>query len=439
MTVHVGFLGLGNVGGEVAKHLLERRPNGLGGVEYAGALVRDPGKYRGSFIYPQVTANADDVVSNPRISVVVELMGGTDPALAYVMKSIEAGKSIVTANKALIAEHGPEIFDAARRKEVDVLFEAAVGGSIPIIRTMKESLNANEITSVYGILNGTTNYILTRMGQGFGFHEALRDAQERGFAEPDPRDDLSGRDAAYKLSILASLAFNTRVRPEDVYFEGIASWNGKGQLVPRIIPLDIETAKLAEYDYKVGYAVKLLGIARKQGNRFEARVHPVLIHHEHPLASVNYEDNAIFVEGDLSESQIYQGKGAGKKPTASAVLADVIHAARNIETGVRDKLPSFDSDLQRIPIEEIETPLYFRLYLPDKPGTLQNIWGIFGRRSINIDTVSQKSRYKFQAGLETVQPVLLITNPASGANLNSVWKALQGSSREGSTYIRFFE
>ncbi|OGQ48759.1 MAG: homoserine dehydrogenase [Deltaproteobacteria bacterium RIFCSPLOWO2_02_FULL_57_26] len=345
-------------------------------------LIRNRNRRQG-FKLPAglVTHRPEEILRNPDIHIVVELIGGYEPARSYILKAMEAGKDVVTANKALLAVHGEEIFSQAQKHGIDIGFEASVGGGIPIIRTLKEGLAGDRNRSLFAILNGTCNYILTTMEEkGEDFHQALTSAQELGYAEADPSFDVNGIDAAHKLAILVVLAFGTRVKLKDIYTEGIR----------HISPMDISYAR------ELGYRIKLLAIARYENGAIEARVHPAMIPVQHPLALVRGPYNAVFIEGEALGPTMYFGQGAGMMPTATAVLADIIEIARNRLHGKTLRIPPLGypmGSLSRIPIKsisELRSDYYLRFMVLDRPGVLAQIAGILGGYGISIASVIQK-------------------------------------------------
>ena len=320
-AIGVGLLGLGVVGAGVARALIEKRETiaqRVGRpVELRRALVRDIAASRDVHTDLPITTDPDDVLNDPSIQVIVEVMGGEQPALDYMLRAIDTGKHVVTANKEVMAKHGPEILTRAATRGVDVAYEASVGGGIPVIGPFKLDLLANDISQVTAIINGTTNYIITRMARdGMEFGAALRDAQDQGFAEADPKNDVEGIDAAYKLAILASLAFHARVHPDDVYHEGIT----------RLSASDFKYAR------ELGYVIKLLAIGRMVEKGIELRVHPAMIQADAMLANVDGVFNAVQVDGDLVGRILFYGRGAGAGPTSSAVVADIIDIAQRAGT-----------------------------------------------------------------------------------------------------------
>jgi homoserine dehydrogenase len=411
--VNIGLIGFGTVGTGLVKilqengKLLEKR---LGVPIVLKRIVdQDVTRDRGVKVNPALlTTKISDVVDDPEISIVVELIGGLEPARTFVLQAIERGKHIVTANKALLAVHGAEIFKAADEAGVDIGFEGSVGGGIPIIRSMKEGLVANKIQVIFGILNGTSNYILTEMTQkGLKFSEVLKKAQELGYAEADPTYDVEGIDAAHKLCILLSLAHGIQVKLEDVYTEGITG----------ITPLDIEYAK------ELGYTIKLLAIGKADGGPVEARVHPTLLPTEHLLSTVAGPFNAIFVKGDAVGSTLFYGAGAGMMPTGSAVVSDLVDLCRNIRLGATRRVPllSFQRehlrDAEIKSIQDISCTYYLRFTVVDRPGVLSRISGILGDLDISILSVIQKGHKSEKAVF-----IYMLTHEAREKNLR---KALQ--------------
>jgi homoserine dehydrogenase len=319
--------------------------------------------------------DADEVLTDPEIAIVVECIGGTEPALDFVLKALRSGKSVVTSNKELIARHGKELFDAAAERSLDLMFEGSVGGGIPIVRPLKSCLAGNRISRIMGIVNGTTNFILTRMSQQHvEFQEALAEATRLGYAEPDPTNDVEGLDPAFKLAILASIAFETRVQVDSIYREGIT---GLG-------------ARDMEYAGQLGYAIKLLAIGTEIDEALELRVHPTLLPADHPLAAVSGPFNAIFVRGSSVGEVMFYGQGAGTMPTGSAVVGDIIDVARNIRSGATGRVACTCFEGKHIlPIEELETRYYLRLRVADRPGVLAAIATVFGEEGVSLASVLQ--------------------------------------------------
>jgi len=348
-----------------------------------------------------LTRYPEEIIDDPQIDIVVEVVGGTIDARELVTQAISRGKHVVTANKALLAEYGNEIFFAASQANVEVGFEASVCGGIPLILALRQGLAANNIQELLGIVNGTTNYILTRMSQeGTTFQEALREAQEQGYAEADPTLDIDGTDAAHKLAILMALAYSARLDFTSIAVEGIS----------RLDPLDLQFAK------EFGYAVKLLAISRDDGVRVEARVHPTMIPLDHMLAGVNGSFNAVHLTGDAVGPILLYGRGAGMLPTGSAVVADLLDIAYNMKQGIKRRVPPLGADnaLQNSrtvkPLAEILTHYYFRFAAQDSPGVLSQIAGILGKHHISIAAVIQKGR-EIQGSV----PIVMITHEAREA------------------------
>ncbi|MBI3810092.1 MAG: homoserine dehydrogenase, partial [Nitrospirae bacterium] len=413
--IAVGLIGFGTVGTGVARVLtsnagLIRRRLGVP-LELVKVADLNLTADRGVALSPGVlTSNVREVIDDPKIDIVIELIGGYDPAKRFLLDAMARGKSVVTANKALLAVHGEELFQAAARAKVDIGFEASVGGGIPIVRTLTEGLAANRILSLYGIVNGTSNYILTRMTEaGRPFDEVLAEAQKAGYAEADPTFDIAGTDAAHKLAILITLAFGTPVNFKDVYVEGITG----------IAPMDIA------YATEFGYTIKLLAIAKlREGEagggaaELEARVHPTMIASDAPIARVGGVYNAIQVTGDAVGDIMLYGRGAGSLPTASAVVSDVIDMARNILTVSVWRVPScaFQADQRRPlrirPIDEVGSLYYLRFMVLDKPGVLSQLSGVLGKHEISISSVLQRGRKDGQ----TV-PVVMTTHLAVERNM----------------------
>lgn len=405
----MGLLGLGTVAKGVYK-ISQNNASLLtleigAKLEIARILVKDTTKDRGLSLDPKIlTKDIKDILEDSSISIVVEALGGVHPALDYITKALENGKSVVTANKDLISEHGKELFDLAQKSKVDIFFEASVGGGIPIISPLKNSLAANKIQEVMGIINGTTNYMLTKMTQDKSdFAEVLKEAQQKGYAEADPEADVEGYDAARKLAILASIAFNTRVTPKDVYIEGIT----------KITARDIAYAK------DLHYTVKLLGIAKENEEGIEVRVHPCFIPNEHPLASVKGVYNAIFVKGDAVGEAMFYGQGAGEMPTASAVMGDVISAAQNkLKQIVVSHCTCFTHKKVK-PMGKIKAKYFVRLLAQDRPGVLASVAYVFGDKQVSLASVLQKD------GENNLAEIVLITHKVLEENLQSALKMIE--------------
>jgi homoserine dehydrogenase len=406
--VRVALLGAGTVGAEVARVLLEKRDvysRRLGRpLAVAGILVRDSNKARKGIDPALLTTDAGSLLEDPSVDIVVELLGVEQPAVDYISAALRHGKHVVTANKEIMAKHGPQLLGLAREHNVDLLYEASVGGGIPIIAPLKRDLLANEVIAVSAIINGTTNYILTAMSrEGADFADALRRAQELGYAEPDPANDIEGEDARYKLAILASLAFRAPVRGEDIYREGITRL----------------TARDFRYAAELGYAIKLLALARRIDGGVQARVHPVLLPAEAPLAKVDGVLNAIQVEGDLIGRVNFQGPGAGF-PTTSAVIADVLDAAQSVIGGRRASYAGEESPAPLIAMSELVTRYYIRLTVVDQPGVLAQIATKLGDAQISIASVIQKEADPASKTAELV----IMTHEAREASMQEALRAV---------------
>ena len=409
--INVGLLGAGTVGGGVI-HVLERnaadiekkvgmpiRITKVFGREAASLAVT----YGDGYFY---TANADDILEDPEIDIVVELLGREHPAKEFIAKAFENGKSVVTANKDVLAKYGAELFPLAEAAKRDFMFEASVAGGIPILQTMKTSLAANKFTSVMGIVNGTTNYMLTKMSQEhMDYDEVLKEAQAMGYAESDPTADVGGLDAARKAVILASIAFNTRVSLDDVQIEGIQN-------------IGIQDINYAE---KLGYVIKLLAIAKNDPeNGISICVRPTMLPKSHPLASVNDVFNAIFVTGDALGEAMFMGRGAGRYPTASAVCGDIIDAARNLlhNEGNRVKCTCYE-EKRMCSIENMCAPCYIRMQVNDQPGALAAIAAAFGAQNVSLHSVVQRTAANGSAEL------VFITHSVSEYNLQMALQILK--------------
>ena len=390
--IKVALLGVGTVGTGVYK-LIQRRADVMvrtigAQMEVSKILVHNLNKQREGIDASLLTDNWQEIVNDPEIQIVVEVMGGIEPARTMIIEALHAGKHVVTANKDLLAAHGKELLDAAEEKHCDLLFEAAVAGGIPIIRPLKQGLAGNEIDEVIGIVNGTTNYILTKMfEENMSFEEALAKATELGYAEADPTADVEGLDAGRKVAIMASIAFHSRVVFDDVYTEGIT----------KITSDDIAYAK--EFDS----VIKLLGVAHNTEGGIEVGVYPMLLNKEHPLASVRDSFNAVFVNGDAVDDAMFYGRGAGELPTASAVMGDIIDVARNIEYGCNGRISC--TCYRETPIkkfDEIENKFFLRMQVKNQPGVLASIATVFGNNGVSIARVVQKHIKGDQAELVIV-------------------------------------
>ena len=408
--VKIGILGLGTVGcGTVtvlARNGQEIARRAGRGIEIVQASVRDLKKKRPcSTAGIQLVQDPHEVVRNPDIEIVVELMGGYEPARELVLDAIAHGKHVVTANKALIAVHGNEIFARAQEKGVMVAFEAAVAGGVPIIKTVREGFAGNRIEWIAGIINGTSNFILTEMrDKGADFADVLKEAQRLGYAETDPAFDIEGIDAAHKLTILAAIAFGIPLKFKEAYVEGIT----------QITRMDVQYAE------KLGYRLKLLGIARRTNGGVELRVHPTLIPERRLIANVDGAMNAVLVKGDAVGPTLFYGAGAGAEPTASAVVADLVDVVRTLTVDPHHRVPhlAFQPDalvdLPILPIEQVQTSYYLRLHALDKPGVLADVTRILADASISIEAILQKEPH---TGEDTV-PVIILTQRVQEKNMN---------------------
>lgn len=376
--IKIGLLGFGTIGSSVGKVLIDNK-------DIIAQRAETEIQIKNILVLPHeipalqekglpATSNFEDILNDPEISIVVELIGGVKVARTFMLQALEHGKSVVTANKDAVAQYGHDFFDAAEKNKVDFLFEAAVGGAIPIIMPLKRSLTSNRISEILGIVNGTTNYMLTKMTEdGADYDTVLKEAQAKGYAEANPAADVEGKDAARKIAILASIAFNSRVKFEDVSMEGIT----------KITPKDIQHAA------KLGYVVKLLAIGKESEAGVDVRVHPVLLPKVHPLASVNGVFNAIFVKGYPINEAMFFGPGAGF-PTASAVIADIIEIARGIQTNSVGRFGCTCYNHKPIcPLEETVSSYYVRLLVDDKPGVLGAVATAFGEAGVSLKSVAQ--------------------------------------------------
>lgn len=409
-SINVGIIGFGVVGGGTYETLTRNAEQIAArvGAEVRVAQVADVDWEREREVTcPNELRTTDTaaMIADPEIHIVVETIGGISPAREFVMQAIEASKSVVTSNKELIAKHGHEILALAERKGVDVQFEGSVGGVIPVIRSLKESLEADRITEIMGIVNGTTNYILTRMtAERLDFGDALAAAQELGYAEADPTNDVEGIDAKYKIAILSAIAFGLHVPLDDIHTEGITS---------------ITSQEIA-YAEKMGYAIKLLAIARQgEGNCIEARVHPVMLRKSHPLANVSGPFNAIFVRGEGCDEVMLYGRGAGARPTGVAVAGDVLDCARNLRKGVAGRvLCTCHDDAEIVPMADVTTKNYVRMRVKDRPGVLGSIATIFGTEGVSIASVHQEDTDGELA------EIVWVTHKTPEANLRSALGAI---------------
>jgi homoserine dehydrogenase len=425
-NIKVGLIGLGTIGTGVAKTLLENTAlleERLGfSLTLTAIADLDTTTDRGITI-PEgmLTTDTNSVIHNPDIDIIVELIGGTEPAKTFILEAIKAGKHVVTANKALLASHGKELFDAAQTYGKDLYYEASVGGGIPIIKALRESLIANNYIFIYGILNGTCNYILTEMNEkGSNFKETLEEAMKLGYAEADPTLDVEGIDAAHKLAIITSLAYGVPPELDKVYVEGIS----------KIDSLDVTFAR------ELGYKVKLLALTIDRGDQVEARVHPTLLPHNYLLSKVDDVFNAFYVRGDIVDSTLFYGRGAGMMPTASAVVSDIADIGRNIWAGIAGRIPhlGYRKDVskpkQYMPIEDISTNYYLRINVLDKPGVLAKIAGILGQRQISIVSVIQKAEHE-----KGYVPLVMLTHEAKESSIRSAITEISSLDEVGGTPV----
>jgi homoserine dehydrogenase len=386
--IRLGMIGFGTVGSGLAQTLIDQKNRLIKkvGAPIVLSRVADinietlPVEFAGT----QLSKDAGDIFNDPDIDIVVELIGGIEPAKTFMLEAIKRGKHVITANKALLSIHGKEIFEAAVANNVEVGFEASVGGGIPVIKGLKEGIVANRINSIKGIMNGTANYILSAMTEhGTPFDEVLKDAQEQGFAEADPTYDIEGIDTAHKLAILMTIAYGQHVHLNDISVEGISN----------IKPIDIDFAR------EFGYRIKLLAISRNHGDSVEARVHPTMVPETNLFANINGTFNAIQFNGDGVDDVLFYGHGAGKMPTGSAVAADVVDISRNIIAGSVNRVPALSylpehfTPPQITPMNKLTCPYYFRVTVLDQPGVLSAISGILGKYDISIRSVIQKGHH----------------------------------------------
>ena len=411
-SINVGLLGLGVVGSGVLKALTQKSAlitQQIGcSVNITRILVRDLDKPRSPDVPRSLlTTDPTDILGDPQVHLVVEVMGGEQPALDYLRQALQEGKSVVTANKEVMAKHGPELLALAAKNGAQILFEASVGGGIPILRPLTKDLRANEIGAIRAIINGTTNYILTKMTyENMEFTQALEEARELGYAEADPTNDVEGIDAAYKLAILASLAFRTRVAAQDVYREGIS----------RLTSRDFRYAR------ELGYVIKLMAIARREGDQLEARVHPVLIPQEAPLAKVDGVLNAVEVEGDLVDKVLFHGRGAGSMPTTSAVIGDILEVGWNIAREVpSNSFVTMDRAMSIRSIADLVTRYYIRTTVSDRSGVLAQMATVLGNLQISIASVIQKEA---DPSAQTAE-LVITTHPSREKDVQQALKELE--------------
>lgn len=423
-VVKVALLGLGTVGQGVYKLMQSQReelPFKVGSlVEIKKILVRNLQKKRADVPMDLLTDKWQEIIEDEEIKIVIEVMGGIEPARTYILEALRAGKNVVTANKDLIAEYGKELLDTAAEYHCDLLFEAAVAGGIPIIRPLKQCLAGNHLTEIMGIINGTTNYILTKMAdEDMDFAQALAKATELGYAEADPTSDIEGLDAARKVAIMASIAFNSRVTFSDVYIEGIT----------HITATDIQYAK------ELGCAIKLLGVAKNTPTGIEVRVHPMLIPSDHPLAPVKDSFNAIFVHGDAVDDAMFYGRGAGELPTASAIMGDVVDSVRNLKFHCNGRINcTCYKNLPIKHIDDIESRYFLRMQVDDRPGALASVASVFGNNNVSLAQIVQKS------SVNNIAELVVITDNVLERHFKDALTVLEGMFliKEISSMIRVY-
>lgn len=412
--VKIGLIGWGTVGSGVSRLLLERsdllRSRTDIQLKLSKIASRNIRRPRGIEVDPSIlTTDVDEILEDDQIDIVIELVGGLEPARSFILKAIENGKHVVTANKALLAQYGPEIFKAAHEKRISLGFEASVAGGIPIIKALREGLVANQVQALYGIINGTSNYILTQMStSAMDFSEALKNAQTEGYAEADPTYDVEGLDAAHKIAILTSLAYGIPIKLEEIFVEGIT----------KVTQNDIRYAR------QLGYVIKLLAISKLSDGEVEVRVHPTLLPEISMVAKINGVFNGIYVIGDAVGSTLFYGRGAGQMPTASAVVADVIDVAKSILSGSPLHIPycfkpNCSAEIRLKNINQCRSKYYIRFTVIDKPGVLAKIAGILGEHQISIASVIQKEQFESES-----VPVVMMTHEAYERNIQAAIKKI---------------
>lgn len=415
--VSVGVIGFGNVGTGVVRYFAEGK-GGPSNVHLKRVAVADLSKPRGVEFSP-LTGDVNDILRDRSIDIVVELIGGTTLARNYILDAIDSGRSVVTANKAVMAIYARHLFDAARSREVDVGFEASVAGGIPIISILRH-LRGEPIHQMTGIVNGTTNYMLSRMEEGMSFDQALAIARERGFAEADHILDTRGFDARDKLAVIASLIFNTQVDPSKIAVQGITE----------VDQVDIDFAnKYGTDDGERGYAIKLLAQATRYGDKLDLSVSPTLVSRDNPLASVREEVNAIYINAALAGEQVYIGKGAGTNPTTSAVIADILRIADNIRRGTPDKLPTLDSELGYVDPLEVVKEGYLRIGLLNMTGSLGATSTIIGRHGLSVKDSLQRGKFEYVVNQQPFVPDIMTLYPALSRNIRAALEELESSGR----------
>lgn len=421
-TINVGLIGLGTVGAGVAQYF----QNGAGkpyGITLKTIAVLNPQKHRDIKI-TNLTKDVNKIIDDPDIDIVIELIGGIDKAKEYIEKALKNKKSVVTANKALLARHAKELFSLARQSNVDLAFEASVGGGIPIVQIFR-GFRGEKITKVMAILNGTTNYILSKMNDGLTFEKALHNAQKNGFAEKNHILDTGGFDARDKLSILTMLLYNAHILPEQIHCDGIAN----------ITPIDLDFAR------DINYTIKLLAIAEKENGTLYLRVHPALIRKTQSLASVSDEFNGVYFEGGLAGPQLHTGRGAGRNATTSAVIADVLRVANNVRRGTPGLLPTLDAKASLSNSCDLVKPGYLRMDLLNEPGSGAEMFEILARHKLNVGNMIQNHKYSYRVKGREFVPVITNLDRASENTIKAAISDLQKSKRVRGkpVFIRFEE
>jgi homoserine dehydrogenase len=415
--IGVGLIGFGTIGTGVVRYFQEGRgePFGVRLKKVADSDLSRPREVE----FPGLTERASDVINDPEIQIVVELVGGENPALDFILDSMNLGKSVVTANKAVISRHIKVLFDAARDRDVDLAFEASVGGGIPIIRVLN-GYKGDRFSRITGILNGTSNYILSRMEEGMDFEAALEIAQEKGFAEAAHELDTGGFDARDKLAIISSLAFGCAVVPEQIYCEGITG----------VTPVDLDFAEKHGVDEGgIGYSIRHLATARMVANQLELHVYPALISKDHPLSSVRNEVNAVYWEGELCGPQLFQGKGAGRDATTSAVLSDIFRLAHNLRSGTVDELPLLDRQVQLADVGSLQRRGYVRMGLKHIPGSIAETARIMGEHGFNIEDSVQRRKFRTESEGKAVIPDIVTVEALPYSTVEKAFRDLKESER----------
>lgn len=426
--INIGLFGLGNIGAGVAGHI--QKVGKQYNLKLKTVVVSDIKKHR-SITGVSISIDPKTILNNPEIDLVIELIGGIEPARSIIEKALQNNKSVITANKAVIARHAKELFSLAQKHNVDLAFEASVAGGIPIVQIFRR-MRGEQINKVMGIVNGTTNYILTKMSEGLNFEKALHEAQKNGFAEKNHILDTGGFDARDKLSILAMLLYNAHILPEQIHCDGITN----------ITSIDLDFAnRYGEFEGNVSYTIKLLAIAEKVNNILYLRVHPTLIRKTHQLASVANEFNAIYFEGELAGSQLHTGKGAGRNATTSAVIADVLRVANNIRRGTPGLLPTLDTKITLGNSCDLVKPGYLRMDLLNEPGSAAEMFGILAKHKLNVENMIQNHKYSYHVLGKEFSPVITNIDQACENTIKAAIKDLQKSKRVRGkpVFIRFEE